>query len=314
MRLVFIHGINEEHKSAASLRQTWETALLSAWSDAGLPKPRYALEMPYYGNRLATLAQRARHVVEGISHSRAAGFFNRVEHALMHEFGKVMGFDAAHLSKRLAEKIVSSDIAECEWVQAVFRMLDSDIPGFSPLLLRFTRQVDAYLTSPRAQAAVDDIVGPSLLDGPTVIVAHSLGSVIEYRLLRHAEKRADVPLFVTLGSPLGICTIKEHLNPPSLAMPPAVRTWLNATDERDCVALHACLDRDTFVDGIENVANIHHATANPYEIADYLRNAVVARRIHDALSSVATRRGRGAAPRGRVVCARTAASPRRTPA
>jgi hypothetical protein len=40
----------------------------------------------------------------------------------------------------------------------------------------------------------------------------------------------------------------------------------------------------------------------------------VAQRIHDALSSVATRRGRGAAPRGRGVCARTAASPRRTPA
>ena len=48
--------------------------------------------------------------------------------------------------------------------------------------------------------------------------ALSLGSVIAYRLLRQIETRADVPLLVTLGSPLGICTIKEHLSPPSLAV------------------------------------------------------------------------------------------------
>ena len=56
MRLVFIHGIHEEHKAPAALRQTWENALLSAWDAAGLSKPHYSLEMPYYGNLLAELA------------------------------------------------------------------------------------------------------------------------------------------------------------------------------------------------------------------------------------------------------------------
>jgi hypothetical protein len=45
------------------LRQTWENALLSAWDAAGLAKPDYTLEMPYYGNLLARLAVHARGVV-----------------------------------------------------------------------------------------------------------------------------------------------------------------------------------------------------------------------------------------------------------
>jgi hypothetical protein len=220
------------------------------------------------------------------------------------------------LGDALARNVLRSDFAECESVQGIFRFLERDIPGFGPFLLSFTRQVDAYLTSPHIRAEVDNIIRPSLLGGPTVIVAHSLGSVIAYRLLRQAERRADVPLLVTLGSPLGICTIKQHLCPPALALPSAVESWLNATDEKDCVALHSRLDRETFVDGIENVDDVRHAQTDPHEIADYLGNASVARRIHAALSrgAVSTPRGRGVAPRARGASRRTCAPPHRTPA
>ena len=48
--------------------------------------------------------------------------------------------------------------------------------------------------------------------------------------------------------------------------------------------LYACLDRNTFADGIENVANVHHVSDNPHAIADYIGHATVAERIHAALS------------------------------
>ena len=60
MRLVFIHGIHEEHHEPAALRQMWENALVSAWERAGLAKPHYTLEMPYFGRLLADLAEPAR--------------------------------------------------------------------------------------------------------------------------------------------------------------------------------------------------------------------------------------------------------------
>src|SRR6476659_5597578 len=60
VRLVFVHGIHQEDKTSLTLQETWEDALLSAWAAAGLDKPDYTLEMPYYAALLAELICRAR--------------------------------------------------------------------------------------------------------------------------------------------------------------------------------------------------------------------------------------------------------------
>lgn len=64
MRLVFIHGINEDHKKPLALRRKWQRALHSAWDAAGLSRPHYKLEMPYYGG-LAGRSGRAAHAPSG---------------------------------------------------------------------------------------------------------------------------------------------------------------------------------------------------------------------------------------------------------
>jgi hypothetical protein len=314
MRLVFIHRIHEEDKAPAALQQTWENALWSAWRTAGLAKPSYTLEMPYYGTLLANLSQHTRGVVGNMA-SGIEGIATRLEEALIHAVGKARSIDEARLRAELDKGVVGSELASWEWMQGIIRLLERELPDFGLFLLRFAREVDGYLTCPEIREAVDGVVRPSLLGAPTVIVAHSLGSIIAYRLLREAESGAEVPLLVTLGSPLGVRAIKQYLNPPSLEVPVAVQTWLNATDERDCVALYARLDRDTFVDGIENVADIQHADDNPHAIADYLGDATVAGRIHAALSGYAasTRRGR-LASHAHAASPRIAAPPRRTPA
>ena len=125
------------------------------------------------------------------------------------------------------------------------------MPALRRLGLSFVRQVDAYLTRPHIRAAVDDIVRPSLSRGPAIIVAHSLGTIVAYNLLRATGQDGRFPLLVTVGSPLGIGAVKDKIMPPRpLMRPTSVSSWLNATDERDYVALYARLDRDTFADGI----------------------------------------------------------------
>jgi hypothetical protein len=288
MRLVFIHGIHEENKAPAALRRAWEHALVSAWRKAGLARPDYTLEMPYFGGLLADLAGPAHDAGRPPPLVKRAEGLVHVEEALLRDLGKILGVEAACSCAELAEGVVRSELACREWVQGILRFLESDVPGMGALLLRFARQVDAYLTSPEIRAAIDNIVRPSLLDGPTVIVAHSLGSIIAYRLLREAEWGTEVPLFVTLGSPLGIHVIKEHLSPPALAVPASVRKWLNATDERDCVALRARLDRHSFVDGIENVDDVQHLCGSPHAIDDYLGHPIVAAQIRASLMQVAS--------------------------
>ena len=236
--------------------------------------------MPFFGRVLADLTEPPISALTGgVSH---------VEEALIRDLARVLGIQEAHSCAEIAEDLVRSELGSSQWVHGVLRFVESDIPGMGALLLRFARQVNAYLSLPDVQATVDAIVRPSLLDGPTVVVSHSLGSIIAYRLLRKADRGADVPLFVTLGSPLGIQVIKTHLNPPELAVPPAVGRWLNATDARDCVELHARLDGDTFVDGIENVDDVRHVGGSPLAIDVYLGHAVVASHIHAALARGAT--------------------------
>jgi len=93
----------------------------------------------------------------------------------------------------------------------------------------------------------------------------------------------NVPLFVTVGSPLGIDVVKQHLRPPALTVPVGITKWLNGTDERDYVALYARLDRDTFIDGIENVSDLHNGVSDPHAILDYLSDSTICKRIHAAL-------------------------------
>lgn len=60
---------------------------------------------------------------------------------------------------------------------------------------------------------------------PTVVVGHSLGSVITYSVLRQSTSH-NVPRYVTLGSPLGLKTIRQRFRP--LAFPPCAADWFNA--------------------------------------------------------------------------------------
>jgi hypothetical protein len=75
------------------------------------------------------------------------------------------------------------------------------------------------------------------IDEPFVVVAHSLGTIIAYDVLREEAGRGlEIPLFVTVGSPLAVQEIQDLVVRP-LEVPAGVRAWLNASDFRDVVAL-----------------------------------------------------------------------------
>jgi hypothetical protein len=93
---------------------------------------------------------------------------------------------------------------------------------------------------------------------------------------------------VTVGSPLAVTEIRKTLR--ALApcrCPQRVGAWFNALDERDVVALYP-LDASNFPldpvnPAIENKRDVRNKTENRHGIAGYLDDAVVARRIHEAL-------------------------------
>lgn len=78
---------------------------------------------------------------------------------------------------------------------------------------------------------------------PTVVVAHSLGSIVALEALHH--HRGPIPLFVTLGSPIGMRTVvRPRLRPQPPATPDCVERWLNYWDRDDIIAPRPWLERD----------------------------------------------------------------------
>lgn len=285
MRLVFVHGMRQEGKDAAALKKQWEDALISAWEAKGLAKPSYTLEMPFYGKILNNLVEEVRGGSAGIVTRGEGGpsTFTSFEADLIREMAENEGITDEDVRSELGRGVVERGPLNWEWVQAIARLLERKVPALGRLSLKFVRQVDGYLARPHIRKAVDDKVGPSLLQGSTVVVSHSLGTIVSYLLLRKAGEDAEIPLFVTLGSPLGIGTVKQYLRPPALEVPAGVTKWLNGTDERDYVALHSRLDRNTFAEGIENVSDLSNRSDDAHAIVDYLSDSTICQRIHAAL-------------------------------
>jgi hypothetical protein len=117
------------------------------------------------------------------------------------------------------------------------------------------------------------------LDGPVVMVGHSLGSVVAYDVLHDYRGPLDVRLLVTVGSPLGTQEIQDVAARP-LQVPGSTRAWLNAADGRDLVALDPTI-RPEYPPAerctdylVENDADAHH-----HGISGYLTAAPVQRAI-----------------------------------
>ena len=172
-----------------------------------------------------------------------------------------------------------------EWVQAVIRVIDRHTPGVSSFSIgQLLRDVFIYVNDGPVRRAINRIVAAGLTNEPTVVVAHSLGSVVAYEVLR-AHAGNAVPKLITVGSPLGIRAIRDRLTPP-LAMPPRVGGWFNAYDDRDVVALYPLNNRNFGISPpIDNYSLVDNHTDNRHGIDGYLDDAAVAKRIADALRS-----------------------------
>ncbi|GAO07835.1 hypothetical protein NCG97_34345 [Streptomyces lydicamycinicus] len=103
--------------------------------------------------------------------------------------------------------------------------------------------------------------------GPLVVVGHSLGTILAYEVLM--EQGREVELLVTVGSPLAITEVQDHLARPP-AVPAGVAAWHNASDLRDLVALDHTL-RPEFAPQ-ERVTDllVTNDSGNHHGISEYL--------------------------------------------
>lgn len=282
MKLVMIHGRGQAGQNPEQLKQDWLAALRHGCNRAQVELPAdTVVEFPYYGDLLARLVTQ---VEAPLGHElQAKGGAPVPNEALqgeiLTEIAARAGLRESDIRLEAGNLPIQKGLANWEWVQAIIRALDH-IPGLNSRLIdAFTRDVYVYLTYAGVRAQVDQVIADALGDGPCVVLAHSLGSVVAYNVLRIRSAMPRYPRLVTVGSPLGIRAIKQQLATP-LVSPPCVAHWFNAYDDRDVVAL-VPLDAQRFnvTPSIENKGDVLNFTENRHGIEGYLADPVVAQRI-----------------------------------
>ena len=292
-QLVLIHGRSQQNRDANEVKSEWVGALKNGLAKNGLTLPisDTDIRLPYYGQALYDLVEDkpdnevAEVIVRGDDNNQKEMEFIR---SVLLEIQEQKGITDEQVQSLANEEITERGVLNWTWVRAVLKAMDTYLPGASSTSVSIaTRDVYLYLRNLGFQNVIDNGVRAAFTPGvETVVVGHSLGSVVSYNILRRDCKALGwkVPLFVTVGAPLAVTVIKQALAP--IKHPECVTKWFNAMDSRDIVALYP-LDSPHFSvsPAIENKTDVDNPTENRHGISGYLSDAAVAKRIFDALTA-----------------------------
>ncbi|WP_188941315.1 alpha/beta fold hydrolase [Nakamurella endophytica] len=242
--VIGVPGVRHDRFAPDRLRGLWEPALRDGLEIATGSEPAPSFALAYYGDLFAqaqTLADAEFGVTKGAT-----------------EDGQVwpaedddVAFLAAAADEVLDGRPALPDAPEWKGVAPV-------PPVLRPVLRRLTQrfditvaltfirslhQVKVYTQDAPLAASIRAQVRATLQQGCTVVVAHSLGSVVTLEVLAtHPELRVDT--LVTVGSPLSMRLLNGRL--PAAArrtVPPQLRRWVNVYDPADPVAGAGALGR-----------------------------------------------------------------------
>lgn len=292
-KLVFIHGRAQQNKDAVALKKEWIAAFREGLERNGLdlPIPETDIRFPYYGDTLYHLAQGADPATAAAVVVKGAGPADDAERKFMQdvlkEVAEKAGITDEEIEEELPADVVEKGPLNWGWVQGILKVIDRRVPfGSGASVALFTNDVYQYLTKQVVRERIDSGVLQAIQPNePTVVVSHSLGTVVAYSLVRREAKPRNwkIPNFITLGSPLGITKIRQSLAP--IRYPELMGDWFNAFDERDVVALYP-LEKPHFdvTPKIANKNSVRNQTENRHGISGYLNDPEVAKRIYDAIA------------------------------
>jgi len=254
-RIVLVHGIAQEQKSADTLEAEWLPSLAGGIRTAGYPELADSL---WRGARPGETETRMAFYGDVFTRPDQQGAADELTEADW-LFAEAL---AEEWLARVAETAPrESDQAQARRLWAAFA---------ERLVVKALRQVTLYLTDEtvreRVQERVSALIGPET----EVVIGHSLGSVVAYEAAHRLDR--PLPLLITVGSPLGLRNIVyERTRPQPPGIPPQVGRWVNLADRDDLVAARP--DLTALFPGADGVLASGYTVDNgskPHEAAFYL--------------------------------------------
>lgn len=239
-----MHGIGQKFRGRDEILQEWTSALTDAVEWATKRRIRPDLDLAFYGHLF-----RAADFPDYALESRAKGPLDTDSEAWLAALDDT---ELADLEAAVAEIVTPADIAiaadEAARRKAVTWLPERAVTltgaverrfpkGTGKHFLRTVREAHRYLLDARLKEQVDKITA-GVAAGATVLIGHSLGSVVGYEFLRQHPGHS-VRLLLTIGSPLGLRTVRDRLP----AGDPSVPKWVNIRDPHDPVTAAGALSR-----------------------------------------------------------------------
>lgn len=169
------------------------------------------------------------------------------------------------------------------WYKCIANTFTNSMRKSIPTLVDYLLDFPLYLGEPRG-AEIRKKVKDTIIANPhSVLVGHSLGSLICYDIL--CEAHADgidfaVDALVTLGSPIGWAKTVDDERFISVKPAPIKTTWINMYYPNDPVCLSKALNAEQF-SGVCNVELAPTGSAGSVAHTAYWKDAVVAERIRE---------------------------------
>jgi hypothetical protein len=267
--IVLVHGIDQQQRSADSLEQVWIPDLAGGIRAAGFPQladkvvaakshtSSLDIRMAFYGHLFLSANQQGSQIVELTPDAQVFAEQLASEWLARGAVRARKAKDREEAARQLAyaqEEIGLDRQGVLSHARNAVNSL-ARISWFAPLGFAFAErfvnqalaQVSAYFTDQTirkgAREVVDGLIGPET----KVVIGHSLGTVVAYEVIQtryaQANGNTSLPLFLTLGSPLGLRTvIYEKLIPQPPSFPAGVMRWANIVSPDDLVAAEPALD------------------------------------------------------------------------
>lgn len=306
-KLIFVHGINNQGKNSTQIKDEWSDALNSTLKSNGLSEvPQDNIEAAYYGDLLHEMSRDR----SGDSDQEE---LEKFADTLNNDFVLYENDDTGELSYLVSQSdefiLSGADQKLADGERDIFRgdlgkraghtkiaistahLINGLFPGLSPAILRLLmKQAGSYLKYKDIYDKVNNKVEEQIfkgMDQDSIIVSHSLGTIVSYNLLRAGLGQGNVRALYTIGSPLGIDFILDELKSMSgeLAFPQGLPKWYNCWDQADFVAFNKPIDQSTLgVAGITNINTFDTSKKDKHAIDSYLRHEFLARLIYSDLN------------------------------
>lgn len=242
--VVGVHGISQQQGGRLQMAGPWQRSLGDGVERArGRDFPKPSLDIAYYGDFFLENSTSKGEKGPGPDDliefdADTVSFFETIQEEVVDSARPVESADMMGAAKGMRE--LPTPLAKlADWVERRFDVA-SKVLFFGDLI-----QVRRYQ---RDDALAQNVLGrvrEALDDGsPRILIGHSLGSIIAYEALCMIPDHGIATL-VTIGSPLGLRSIREALRPGAREVmptsPPGVSTWVNIYDKNDPVALAGAL-------------------------------------------------------------------------